>query len=223
MNRVVPLRDSWDKKDVPQKDTAKPKKKAEQPRSVPAQPKTIVPPTDPHLAERFHHYVNTLGLPPERSHQLSRKAHTSKLFDDAINVHNAPDSVSKWLVNVCLGEPEVPGAKPISGHQVGTVVALLDAGTVSGSGAKKLLELLRKVGGDPKQLVDEHGLHQLDDSAQLEPIVARIVAENPEPLARYRNGEHKLFGFFVGQVMRATGGKGNGKLIAKLLNKALRS
>ena len=223
MNRVVPLRDSWDKKDAPKKDTPPPKKKAVQPRSVPAQPKTIVPPTDPHLAARFHHYVNELGLPPDRSHQLTRKAHTSMLFDDATNVHNAPDSVSKWLVNVCLGEPEVPGAKPISGHQVGTIVALLDAGTVSGSGAKKLLELLRKVGGDPKQLVDEHGLHQLDDSGELEPIVARVIAENPEALERYRNGEQKLFGFFVGQVMRATGGKGNGKLIAKLLNQALRS
>ena len=78
-----------------------------------------------------------------------------------------------------------------------------------------------ETGEDPARIVEERGLKQTSDTGAIEKVIAEVLAANPDKVAEYRSGKDKLFGFFVGQTMRAMQGKGNPQVINELLKKAL--
>jgi aspartyl-tRNA(Asn)/glutamyl-tRNA(Gln) amidotransferase subunit B len=101
------------------------------------------------------------------------------------------------------------------------LVNLLDAGTLSSAQAKKLLPDLLQQGGDPQALAKAKGMVQINDDKALQTVIDQIMADNPKNLADYRAGKDKLFGFFVGQVMKATQGNANPEKVNELLKNAL--
>ena len=100
---------------------------------------------------------------------------------------------------------------------------LIDKGTINNQGAKEIFEIVAKTSAIPTDIVKEQGLEQIESTEELEKIVLEIIKENPDNVAQFKAGKEKLFGFFVGQAMKKTQGKGNPKILQELLKKHLKA
>ena len=131
--------------------------------------------------------------------------------------------MANWLVNDLQRERKGRSLAelPLTGQSLAELVALQDAGTISTPIAKEVFAQLLATGGSPRQIVEARGLEQVADPAQLRPVVEQVVAANPGQAAAYRDGKSALFGFFVGQVMKATQGKANPQRVQELLREVL--
>ena len=101
------------------------------------------------------------------------------------------------------------------------LLSLLDKGTISNNIAKQLVVEILKTGEDAQQLVEKKGLSVLSDAGELEALAKKVVEANPEQVAAYKGGRDKLFGFFVGQVMKETKGRANPQMLNEILKKEL--
>ncbi len=110
---------------------------------------------------------------------------------------------------------------PVSGADLNSLLRRINDGTISGKMAKEVFEAMWAGEGDADQIIEARGLQQITDVAALEEVVRQVVADNPEQAEQYRGGKQKLLGFFVGQVMQATGGKANPAEVNKLLRARL--
>ena len=102
------------------------------------------------------------------------------------------------------------------------MVQLIDGGNISGKIAKEILPELLEKGGSPKAIVDERGLGMISDPAAIEAIVDELLGAHPEEVEAFRGGKTKLKGFFVGQLMKKTGGKADPKLANQILSRKLK-
>ena len=125
--------------------------------------------------------------------------------------------IAAYLNNNKLGINEI-ALKPES---LAELINLIEKGTISGSIGKKLLPELLEKGGSPQKLVEKQGLTQISDERELEKIIDQIISDHPSEVEKFRGGKTKLRGFFVGQVMKATGGRADPKLTNQLIGKKL--
>jgi glutaminyl-tRNA synthetase len=137
--------------------------------------------------------------------------------------HDNPAGVANWVIHELLRElKERPLHElPLDAAGLAELVRLVDAGELSSTGAKQVFEVMVRDGGRPRAIVEERGLRQVSDEAELAAKVTEVVAAHPDEAARYRGGEARLHGWFVGQVMRATGGAANPQLVNRLLRETL--
>ncbi len=110
---------------------------------------------------------------------------------------------------------------PITPAALADMILLIEDGTISGKMAKDIVVEMYKTGGAPKAIIEEKGMVQITDESALVKTVQAVIDANPNQLKDYRGGKDKLFGFFVGQVMKATQGKANPKMVNDLLKKML--
>ena len=110
---------------------------------------------------------------------------------------------------------------PITAKSLADMIRLIEEGTISGKMAKEIVEDMYKTGKSPQTIIEEKGLVQITDEGELIKTITSIIEANPGQLADYRGGKEKLFGFFVGQAMKATKGKANPQLVNELLKKML--
>src|SRR3989449_6597869 len=110
---------------------------------------------------------------------------------------------------------------PLTPTMLAGMISLVDKGTSSGMIAKTVMEQMYESGKDPQQIIEEKGLVQISNAAEIERIVNQILEENPKPVQQYRLGKTGNFGFFVGQVMKATGGRANPQTVKEILKKRL--
>jgi aspartyl-tRNA(Asn)/glutamyl-tRNA(Gln) amidotransferase subunit B len=115
---------------------------------------------------------------------------------------------------------EITESKVDSAALAGLVTRIVDA-TISGKLAKDVFEAMWAEGGSADEIIEKKGLRQITDTGAIEQAIEDVMAKNPGQLADYRAGKDKLFGFFVGQVMKATGGKANPAQLNELLKKKL--
>ena len=127
--------------------------------------------------------------------------------------------VARWIVNELLREIKNTRIEdlPFTGTQFGVLVSLVDGKTISSNVGKEVLAIMMKDGGDPAAIVKEKELTQVSDEGILEPVIDEILSQNPDHVARYKAGKIQLLGFFIGQVMKATGGAANPGLLKELL------
>jgi aspartyl-tRNA(Asn)/glutamyl-tRNA(Gln) amidotransferase subunit B len=111
-------------------------------------------------------------------------------------------------------------ASPVSSNQLATILDLIGEGTISGKIAKDLFEIVWTEGGDPRALVDARGMKQVTDLGAIEKVVDDIIAANPDKVAQAR-AKPQLMGWFVGQVMKSSGGKANPQVVNDLLKSKL--
>ena len=132
---------------------------------------------------------------------------------------------ANWVLNELLGVLNKDGRgladSPIRAEQLGALIGLIGDSTISGKIAKDVFAVMYQTGHDPAAIVEEQGLRQVTDTAAIEKIVDEVLAENPDKVAEYKGGRDKLFGFFVGQVMKKSGGKMNPDAINTLLKQKL--
>jgi aspartyl-tRNA(Asn)/glutamyl-tRNA(Gln) amidotransferase subunit B len=110
---------------------------------------------------------------------------------------------------------------PVSPQALAALLQLIDGNVISGKIAKTVFDEMAKTGKPPDIIVQEKGLVQVTDSAEIEQIVQKVLAKNPKEVLDYQNGKEKVFGFLVGQVMRETKGKANPQRVNEILKKQL--
>ncbi len=228
-NRTVALKDSWSKlageKPAPAAapEGAAAKAPPPRPKAERATFEERLARLDPARAERARRLVEARGIPGDDALVLAEDDGLLRLFEEAVAVHDNPRSAANWVIHSLSRElkDRKTGDLPFSGAQLGELLALIDDGTISGKIAKDVLAEIMQQGGSPRAIVERRGLRQVADEGALERIVDQIIAAHPGEVSRFRAGNTKLIGFFVGQVLKASGGKANPDLVNTLLTRKL--
>lgn len=212
-NKIVGLKDSYAKK---KKTAPKPAAKPE-PKKV--QVEGEVAPMSAEEQARFDRYTGELGLNNEVANTLARDAKLSALFEEALEIYNAPVGLANLVANDVAREfKEKPSeALKFGAQQIAELVKMIDDETISSKIAKQVFEEMANTGESPAHIVEAKGLVQISDPAQILPIIETVIANNPDNVAKFKAGNTKLLGFFVGQVLKATGGKANPKIVNELV------
>ena len=147
------------------------------------------------------------------------------MFYEAVAQQSDPKLAANWLSGELfarLNKREVTiQQSPVSADALAELVNLISDDTISGKIAKDVLDKMCDTGKSAAAIVDDEGLKQVTDTSAIEKVIDDVLAENQDKLDQYRSGKDKLFGFFVGQVMKASGGKANPKAVNELLKKKL--
>ena len=168
-------------------------------------------------------YQETFGVSRDDSIILAENPDVAAFFESAVAEGGNAQSVANWVVNELLRDLKtIPLEKLRFGpRELARLADLVDRGTINSRGAKDVYSEMLERGGDPEAIVKDRGLAQVSDESALDPIVRKVVEANPEKAAAYRKGKTGLIGFFVGQVMRETGGRSNPELVKQLLERVL--
>ena len=175
--------------------------------------------------EKSIRYVQEFGISESDSSIISNSKNLSNFFEDCIKIVNDKVLLAKILVGD-ISSLLNKDAKEITDtnftpENITQLINLISDGTISGKIAKDVLDQIRLKNIEPYEYIKEKGLTQISDEDAIERIILEILAKNPEQVEAYNNGKDKLFGFFVGQVMKATQGKANPKSVNLILKKAL--
>ncbi len=219
-NKIVSLKDSWAKK------TKKPEKQKQEVKPQPKKKAQIDGEVAPMSAKEqalYERYTKELKLNNTVAEMLARDAKLSVFFDEAIAVHNSPVNIANLVANDVSRELKTKEIAKLqfTPAQVAALVKMIDDETISTKIAKEVFEAMATEGADPVVYVEAKGLKQISDPAEILPIIDEVIAKNPENVQKYKEGNNKLFGFFVGQVLKATGGKANPKVVNELVKQQL--
>jgi aspartyl-tRNA(Asn)/glutamyl-tRNA(Gln) amidotransferase subunit B len=177
-------------------------------------------------AEKKNRFVDTYGLPSYDADILTSDRDLATYFEDCLQEFNRPKMASNWIMGPLLGLLNAGGKSidctPISAADLAQLLKLVDDETISGKIAKTVFDEMARSGRSAQQIVAEKGLIQISDSSAIEDIVSSVLDASPAEVQAFRNGKTKLLGFFVGQVMKATRGKANPKMVNDILSKKLK-
>ena len=226
-NRIVTLRDTWKRiADPGSGSTGRPQREhtsKSQPPATPAAERD----RSPAVETAYRVLVARHDLPADDADILAHDPAAIRLFDAAVAAWPGTAGGARPLANWIIHElPREAGERsaddlPFGGQELAALVSLAGNGTLSSSAARDVLAVLVKEGGDPASIVDRLGLRQVSGEAELEPFVRQVIDANADRVADYRGGRTGLMGFFIGQVMRATGGRANPEVARTLLERAL--
>ncbi len=176
-------------------------------------------------AARIERFVEQYGLSRQDAVVLGFQGRLAGFYEEVVAEGVAAKPAANWTMGEYLGHLNAAGLEPGHGHitagRLAKLVALVAGGTVSASAGKEVLARMVEDRAEPEEVVEKYGLGQISDEAVLETLVARVVVDHPAQAEQFRAGKEQLLGFFVGQVMKATQGRANPKLVSDLLRKAL--
>jgi aspartyl-tRNA(Asn)/glutamyl-tRNA(Gln) amidotransferase subunit B len=179
----------------------------------------------PELPDAKRARYEAMGLTAYNAAVLTVEAETAFWFEDLLAEGVDAKQGSNWLMSELFGALNKMGKtldeSPVNPKQAAELLGLVADGTISGSIAKQVFEIMLETGQAASAIVEEKGLKQTSDTGAIEAEIAKIMAANEDKVAEYRSGKDKLFGFFVGQTMKAMQGKANPQIINDLLKKAL--
>ena len=170
-------------------------------------------------------FVKEYGLPEYDADMLTQTRATADYYEEAAKLSGQPKVVSNWMMGELMrllnAENKEIETCPIRPDRLAGMIKLIDDGVISTKIAKTVFEEMYKSGKDAGVVVEEQGLVQVSDTGAIETIIDEVIKANPAQAADYKSGKEKLFGFFVGQVMKASKGKANPDLVNQLLKKKL--
>ena len=180
--------------------------------------------TLPELPDAKKKRFIAMGLTPYDAGVITGERDRAAFFEKVAN-GNDPKLAANWLTNELLGalnkaEKDLADS-PVSAEQLGGLVALIADNTISGKIAKEVFAEMWATGKDAAVIVEEKGLKQVTDTGAIEKLIDDVLAANADKVAEYRSGKDKLFGFFVGQIMKQSGGKMNPAMVNDLLKSKL--
>lgn len=174
--------------------------------------------------QKKHRFIDSYGLSPYDAGVLIAERARADYFETVAKGRDAK-MAANWVINELLGILNKNGktldASPVSASQLGGLIDLIADNTISGKIAKDVFSIMYETGKDAGAIVEEKGLKQVTDTGAIETVIDAIIAANPDNVAAYRGGKDKLFGFFVGQVMKEMQGKANPAAVNELLKKKL--
>jgi aspartyl-tRNA(Asn)/glutamyl-tRNA(Gln) amidotransferase subunit B len=179
-------------------------------------------------------YVEELGLTPYNAGELTAEVETFARFETLLGAtarrlgkaeREVARQVANWSLSIAPGVMNAAGPEANPAHATAeaqaAILAMQDAGEVSGGQAKAIYEIVLTTGRSPAEIAETEGLKQQSDSGAIEAAVDEVLAANPDKVADYRGGKDRLFGFFVGQVMKAMKGQANPQVVNELLKDKL--
>ena len=170
-------------------------------------------------------FVLEYGIPEYDADLLTSEKAVADWFEDAVRAGGQAKSVSNWMMGDLMRflneENKSLEECPMKPAQLAGMLKLVEKGTISGKIAKTVFEEMYRTGKDAGEIVKEKGLVQISDESAIEKAVDEVIAGHPQEVERFRSGDEKLLGFFVGQVMKSTKGKANPKMLNELLKKKL--
>ena len=174
--------------------------------------------------QKKHRFMDDFGLSLYDASVLIAERSRADYYETVAKDRDAK-LAANWVINELLGilnknEKSIEDS-PISAEQLGGLIALISDDTISGKIAKDVFAEMFASGKNAADIVEEKGLKQVTDTGAIEAIVDEVIAENPDNVEKYKGGKDKLFGFFVGQVMKKTQGKANPAVVNKLLKEKL--
>jgi len=242
-NRVVTLRDTWAKIEAREEaggggPAATGTRKPRQPEAGPGPAAAAAPAPagrprseerdrarerDPALKARHDRYVNELGLSADDADRLTGDPAVADYYDEVRSASENARAAAIFVVNEVLREArgKALGDFKVTGRQVGALLALVDAGTITLAAAKEVFVEMVATGAAPEAIVEEKGLRRLPGPGAFEPVVDRVLASKPADVAAYKAGKTALLEMFMGLVMRETRGKANPKDVRELLQRKL--
>jgi aspartyl-tRNA(Asn)/glutamyl-tRNA(Gln) amidotransferase subunit B len=175
--------------------------------------------------EKRERFVREYEIPAYDAGVLTTSRALADYYEATVKLGGQPKATANWVMGDILRflneEKKDIRECPVSPVSLADMLKFIDDGTISGKMAKEIIEDMYKTGKAPQAVIEEKGLVQITDEGALAVVVTQIMEANSAQLAQFRSGKYNLFGFFVGQVMKATQGKANPQLINDLLKKML--
>lgn len=173
--------------------------------------------------EKKARFVSDFGMTEYDASVLTAEADAAAYFEEVARGRDGK-LAANWVINELFGrlkkdEADI-AASPVTAAQLGGIIELISSGDISGKIAKDLFEIVYTEGGDPAEIVEARGMKQVTDTGAIEAVVDEIIAANPAQVEKAK-ANPKLAGWFVGQVMKATGGKANPKAVNEIVAKKL--
>ncbi|MGR9089370.1 MAG: Asp-tRNA(Asn)/Glu-tRNA(Gln) amidotransferase subunit GatB [Gammaproteobacteria bacterium] len=170
-------------------------------------------------------FVNAYALSPEDAESLSLDRGIADYFERTASAAGDAKLAANWVTGELFAAVNRSNlelaASPVSAEALGKLIARIKDSTVSGKIAKQIFETMWESGRNVDEIIDAEGLRQVTDDATIEPLVDQVLRDNPEQIAQYKAGKDKVFGFFVGQVMKLSKGKANPAQVNELLKRRL--
>ena len=170
-------------------------------------------------------FIEEYALPEYDAEVLTQEKDIAEFFDEAAKLAKSPKITANWIISELLRELSDASVSitdcKITPANLAEMVNLIDKGTISGKIAKKVFEEMFKSGDAPAKIVEEKGLVQVTDSSEIEKFVDQAIADNPDQVQQYRDGNPKVLQYFVGQVMKLSRGKANPQMVVQLLKEKL--
>ena len=181
----------------------------------------------PELPEpRRKRFSEQYGLSFSDASQLTSERSLADYYEDAVEASTNPRAAANWIRSELIRELEdaglSAGSSPVPAKELGALIRLIDEEKISGKQAKDVLVHMFSTGKSAAAVVEELGMVQVSDLSEIDRLIDEVVAANPQQLASYRGGKEALFGFFVGQVMKASNGKANPKVVNERLKAKLK-
>lgn len=179
----------------------------------------------PELPDAKRKRYEALGVTPYAAAVLTAEVEAARWFDALLDAGSPAVAGANWMTSELFGALNRLGKdiaqSPVSPLQAAELLRLVADGTLSGSLAKQVFEIMLETGQSAAVIVEERGLKQTSDTGAIEAVIADILSANADKVDQYKAGKEALFGFFVGQTMKAMGGKANPGVVNELLRKAL--
>ncbi|HTP42662.1 MAG TPA: Asp-tRNA(Asn)/Glu-tRNA(Gln) amidotransferase subunit GatB [Nitrospiria bacterium] len=176
-------------------------------------------------AARRQRYRDAYGLSDYDAGVLTATPATAAFFEASLAEGAKPKAASNWITVELFGHLNKEGRaieqSPVSAAQLAGLLALIDQGVVSATLAKSVFEKMYQTGRDARRVIEEEGLAQVSDTGELERLIDEVCRRHAAEVEAYRQGKEKLFGFLVGQAMKASGGRANPAEINRLLKQRL--
>ncbi len=176
--------------------------------------------------EKRNRYKSVFNLPEYDAEFLTSERSIAEWFENAVKAGGQPKAVSNWIMGDLMRMLNEDNRSieecPLTPNQLVNMLRLIDNGTISGKIAKTVFEEMYKSGKDAETIVKEKGLVQVSDESLIERAIEEVLSKNPKEVERYKAGDERLIGFFVGQVMKITKGKANPQLVNELLKNKLK-
>ncbi len=170
-------------------------------------------------------FITEYDLPPYDAEVLTASRELADYFEACNAIARSPKAVSNWvmgeILRECKGDDRGLTGCPVTPAMLAEMIGMIEKGTISGKIAKTVFDAMVASGKPAAVIVKEQNLVQVTDEGEIEALVERILADNPGQVEQYRQGKEKVFGFFVGQVMKASRGKANPGVVNKLLKEKL--
>ncbi len=218
-NKIVGLKDSWTKKIKKTDLKTKPKHQSKPQKT---QVEGEVAPMSKEEQKLFDDYTKNLKLNNEIANTLARDKQLSDFFEKAREDMDLVINLANIVANEVARELKQTQKPSFTPTQIAKLAKMIDDGTISSKISKQVFEEMTKSGKDPEKIVQEKGLIQISDPKVIEPIIDEVISKNPDNVAKFKAGNEKLLGFFVGQVLKATKGRANPQIVNNLVAKKLK-
>ena len=182
--------------------------------------------TIPELPEQKRkRFVTEHDIPEYDAGVLTASQPLANYYEECVSIHSQPKIISNWIMGDLLRELKNDDREiqdcPVTPGSLTDLLKLIDKGTISGKMAKIVFEEMYQTGKPAEEIVKQKGMEQISDNSTIDKIIDDVLTANPQQLEGFRNGKEKLFGFFVGQVMKASKGQANPALVNQLLKDKL--